>query len=66
MILGDIRMGYAASVINKSAGEHNCDLILMATHGYGGWQRLPGSATSAVLHGTTCSVFKCSVPLGGD
>jgi nucleotide-binding universal stress UspA family protein len=50
--------GDPASVILQLAHEGNFDLIMMPTHGLGGFRRfLIGSVTAKVLHDTECPVF---------
>lgn len=49
-----VAYGHPAEVIVDQAAEHNVDLIVMATHGYGGIQRWAlGSVADKVLHATT-------------
>jgi len=46
--------GHAAEKIIETAGLHQADLIVMATHGYGGLKRWAlGSVADKVLHATT-------------
>jgi nucleotide-binding universal stress UspA family protein len=46
--------GYPAEVIIEEANAQQCDLIVMATHGYSGIQRWSlGSVADKVLHATT-------------
>ena len=52
----------AAGQIIGWAGEHDVDLIMMGTHGYGGLQGwLLGSVTAKVLHGARCPVWTDSL-----
>jgi len=51
-------IGDPAHEIVKCARDFHCDLIVMATHGYGPFRRfLLGSVTSKVLHDATCPVW---------
>lgn len=50
--------GDPARAIAQYASEGCCDLIVMATHGYGPFRRfLLGSVTAKVLHDTVCPVW---------
>jgi nucleotide-binding universal stress UspA family protein len=50
--------GYAAQDIVDQASEHDCDLILMGTHGRTGLKRfLIGSVAEKVVRRTPCPVF---------
>ena len=55
-------LGHTSTEIHKFAEEHGCDLIVMGSHGWRGWQRLLGSTANAVLHGTPVDVFICHIP----
>ena len=49
-----VKFGYPAEEIITTATHHNADLIVMATHGYSGLQRLVlGSVADKVLHATS-------------
>jgi nucleotide-binding universal stress UspA family protein len=49
-----VTFGYPAEEIITTATRHNADLIVMATHGYSGLQRLVlGSVADKVLHATS-------------
>jgi nucleotide-binding universal stress UspA family protein len=53
-----IQRGDPARGILKTATEKHCDLIMMPTHGLGGFRRfLLGSVTAKVLHDADCPVF---------
>ena len=53
-----VEAGLAADRIVQYAGEHEIDLIVMPTHGYGRFRRfLLGSVTSKVLHDAVCPVW---------
>ena len=53
-----LKFGKPGPEITRYAFEHNTDLVLMPTHGYGGFKRLLlGSVTSAVLHEAQCPVW---------
>ena len=53
-----ILRGDPARNILKVATEKHCDLIMMPTHGLGGFRRfLLGSVTAKVLHDADCPVF---------
>ncbi len=46
--------------------ENEVDLIMIATHGRGGWQRmLLGSVADAVVRQADCSVFLVPIQKGG-
>jgi nucleotide-binding universal stress UspA family protein len=50
--------GDAAKVIVRRAQDSKADLIVMASHGFGGFRRmLLGSITAKVLHDAACPVF---------
>jgi len=50
--------GDAARSILKVASENRCDLIMMPTHGLGGFRRfLLGSVTAKILHDADCPVW---------
>jgi nucleotide-binding universal stress UspA family protein len=50
--------GDPARSILKTATEKHCDLIMMPTHGLGGFRRfLLGSVTAKILHDADCPVF---------
>ena len=57
-------LGHTSTEIHKFAEAHGCDLIVMASHGQRGWQRLLGSTANAVLHGAPVDVFICHIPSG--
>jgi nucleotide-binding universal stress UspA family protein len=53
----DIRIGGAAAQILEAA-EDGCDLMVLPTHGYSGWDRLLlGSVAENVLRRADCPVF---------
>jgi nucleotide-binding universal stress UspA family protein len=53
-----LEFGKPGPEITRYASEQNVDLVLMPTHGYGGFRRLLlGSVTSAVLHEARCPVW---------
>ena len=53
-----LKFGKPGPEITRYASQHNSDLVLMPTHGYGGFKRLLlGSVTSAVLHEAPCPVW---------
>jgi nucleotide-binding universal stress UspA family protein len=50
--------GDPAEQITEFAQQHNVDLIMMATHGYGSFRSLlVGSVTAKVLHDSDCAVW---------
>lgn len=54
----EIVYGDPAHEIERFAQEHDTDLIVMPTHGYGRFRRfLLGSVTTKVLHDAECAVF---------
>jgi nucleotide-binding universal stress UspA family protein len=53
-----IQRGDPARSILKVANEKHCDLIMMPTHGLGGFRRfLLGSVTAKILHDADCPVW---------
>src|SRR5690242_1650322 len=53
-----LEFGKPGPEITRYASQHNTDLVLMPTHGYGGFKRLLlGSVASAVLHEARCPVW---------
>lgn len=53
-----VAQGYIAEEISDEATRSSVDLIVMSTHGYGGWRRLAlGSVTDKVLHVTKTPVL---------
>jgi len=57
-----IEDGDAAGQITNWADEHNVDLIMMATHGYGRKREfLLGSVTAKVIHDANCAVWTDSL-----
>lgn len=61
----EVRVGDASAVILEAADQHRADLIVMGTHGLGGFRRLlVGSTTERVLRRTHTSVL--AVPPAGD
>jgi nucleotide-binding universal stress UspA family protein len=61
-----VRTGDAAKIIVERAEVTKADLIVMATHGFGGFRRmLLGSITAKVLHDTDCPVFTTAHPEPG-
>jgi nucleotide-binding universal stress UspA family protein len=53
-----ITYGDPGRIIVSVAEKDNCDLIVMATHGYGGFRRfLLGSMVGKVLHDAPCPVW---------
>ena len=55
--------GDAAKIIVEHAHTKGTDLIVMGTHGFGGFRRmLLGSITAKVLHDARCPVFHQYTP----
>lgn len=53
-----LKLGKPGPEIARYASEQNADLVVMPTHGYGGFKRLLlGSVTSAVLREARCPVW---------
>jgi len=52
-----VEIGKPSRVIKKFAEEHDCDLIVIGTHGQNGWELLLGSTANGVLHGAPCDVL---------
>ena len=58
VVLPKIAEGTAASTIVTYAVENEVDLIIMATHGYGGWKRLVfGSVVESVIRNSAVPVL---------
>lgn len=54
----------AAEAIAAEAQRRTVDLIVMATHGYGGWQRLMiGSVADKVLHAAVSPILLVRAPM---
>jgi nucleotide-binding universal stress UspA family protein len=61
----DVQIGQPADVILDAATRHSADVIVMGTHGLGGFQRLLlGSTTARVLRRTEVPVL--AIPPAGD
>jgi nucleotide-binding universal stress UspA family protein len=55
--------GDAGHEILRVAQEHNCDLIVMGTHGHTGLTRLlTGSTAEKVMHHASCAVLITKAP----
>jgi nucleotide-binding universal stress UspA family protein len=53
-----LRVGIPWNEITATAKELNCDLIVIATHGYTGWKRvLMGSTAERVVRHASCPVL---------
>jgi len=52
-----ILVGQAASQIHTFSEQHDCDLIVIGSHGRHGLALLLGSTANAVLHGAKCDVL---------
>ncbi|PXF63663.1 universal stress protein [Kangiella spongicola] len=52
-----IEIGKPSRTIKKFASDHDCDLIVIGTHGQHGWELLLGSTANGVLHGAPCDVL---------
>lgn len=51
------------TAILRTQAEHNCDLIVMASHGFTGWRRwLYGSIAEKVVRQATCPVLVVKEP----
>jgi len=50
-------LGATKYEICNYASEHDCDLIIMGSHGYHGIRRLLGSTANGVLHEMPCDVM---------
>jgi len=53
--------GHTSSEIHDFVNANQCDLLVMATHGRRGWQRVLGSTVSAVLHGIKVDTYVCRI-----
>lgn len=50
--------GFVADAITEEAKKLDIDLIVMASHGFGGWRRFSlGSVTDKVMHATDIPIF---------
>ena len=59
-----VRVGYPAAVIREEAIAVNADLIVLGTHGRGGFERLMlGSVAERVLHHAPCPVLTMRQPV---
>jgi len=52
-----VEIGRPADTIHQFCDEHNCDLIIIGSHGRHGISLLLGSTANAVLHGAKCDVL---------
>ncbi|KQQ57250.1 universal stress protein UspA [Pseudomonas sp. Leaf127] len=52
-----LEYGQPRQEIHKLAREHNCDLIVVGSHGRHGLALLLGSTANDVLHGAPCDVL---------
>jgi nucleotide-binding universal stress UspA family protein len=53
-----VEIGDPAGIITQFAADHDVDLIMMPTHGYGPFRQfLLGSVTAKVLHDSACAVW---------
>ena len=58
-----VATGEAAPEILRIAHQEHADLIVIASHGLGGWQRLVfGSVTEKVVRQATCPVLTIVAP----
>jgi len=55
--------GEPVHVLHEQA-RHASDLLIVGSHGSGGWRLLLGSKPNAVIHGTTCDVLAVHVAEG--
>lgn len=49
--------GRPADVIHGYVHSHDCDLVVVGSHGYSGVKALLGSTANKVLHGASCDVY---------
>jgi universal stress protein A len=49
--------GHSGDTIHLYAQQHQCDLIVVGSHGYTGVKALLGSTANNVLHGAHCDVY---------
>lgn len=54
-------LGVPKYEICNYASEHDCDLIIMGSHGYHGIRRLLGSTANGVLHEMPCDVMAVKI-----
>ncbi|MDH3644814.1 MAG: universal stress protein, partial [Gammaproteobacteria bacterium] len=55
-------LGRAADQIHQLARAQNVDLIVIGSHGHGGWRTLLGSTANAVLHGAPVDTIVIRFP----
>ena len=53
--------GTPKTIISNYAKEHNCDLIILGSHGRHGIQRLLGSTASAILNDMPCDILALKI-----
>lgn len=57
-VTAHVTEGFVADAITEEGKKLGIDLIVMASHGYGGWRRFSlGSVTDKVMHATTIPMF---------
>ncbi|MGB5324389.1 MAG: universal stress protein [Pseudomonadales bacterium] len=53
----EVKIGKPSSGVHNFAREHDCDLVVVGSHGKHGLQLLLGSTATAILHGANCDVL---------
>ena len=56
-----VQLGFPKQEIVKYVTEHNCDLVVMSSHGRHGLNILLGSTANAVLHAMPCDILTVKV-----
>lgn len=56
-----VLFGRVADTIHIFAEQHDCDLIVVGSHGYAGLKAYLDSTASNVLHGASCDVYTVRV-----
>lgn len=57
----EVQLGTPKHEITRYAKEHQCDLVIMASHGRHGLNILLGSTANAVLHAMPCDILTVKV-----
>ena len=57
----DVELGIPKHEISRYIKEHNCDLVVLGSHGRHGISLLLGSTANAVLHDMPCDVLTVKI-----
>jgi len=57
----EVQLGTPKQEITQFAKDHNCDLIVMGSHGRHGFSLLLGSTSNAVLHAMPCDILAVKI-----